>query len=86
MGKKVQLKKYLKFAPLFLVLLYGCATTGGSLGPEVRVNNAGKVPGTNKSPGEVLRCQHPKLAICKQFGATKYCSCQHAGSVNMPRF
>ena len=83
MGKKVQLKKYLKFAPLFLaIFIAGCASSGGGLPLEVRVNHRGNVVGTDRTPAEVLpACPPQQMIICKSFGSQKYCSCGHPSRV-----
>ena len=65
-------------------LIAGCTTSGGSLGPEIRVGHSGKVLGTNKTPGQVLSCESPQMIICKTFGTSKYCSCQHPSMARMP--
>jgi hypothetical protein len=83
---KSQLKKILKFAPLFLtIFLAGCAT-GGAVDPEVRVDHRGNIWGTRTPAVRALNCQGGKMVICKQFGATKYCRCDYPGNVQMPRF
>ena len=76
MKKKVQLKKFLRFGGLCLAtFLAGCAS-GGSIGPEFKVNRQGETE-WGAPIEEVLRCESRKLIVCKTYGSQRYCRCSY---------
>lgn len=80
MGKKIQLKKFLRIGSLFLVTFFvGCAS-GGSIGPEFEVNNRYETDWVVPI-NQVLHCKPGKLIVCETYGFQKYCRCDYP-----PRF